>query len=140
MPELFQVFIYGQYYSAIALAGVTAERFCIDLLLVAEIKVDGRSLSDEEKQAITEMRFYDIIELLRKWELIQEATKTKLHEIRRTRNKYVHPAHPPFSTAKSDSERLIKTLCGIAQTEFGPGGTGRYVIDDGAIRLRSTAT
>jgi hypothetical protein len=136
MPELFQLFINGLYYSTIALAGVTAERFCIDLILMTDFKVDGRSLSDEDKQAITEMRFFDLIQLAAKWQLIHESTKTKLHDIRKTRNKYVHPRHPPFQAAKTDAERLIKSLSEIAEVEFGPSATGRYTIRDGAIALR----
>lgn len=136
MPELFQLFINGLYYSTIALAGVTAERFCIDLVLMTDFKVNDRSLSEQEKQAITEVRFFDLIELVTKWQLIHESTTTKLHDIRRTRNKYVHPQQPPFQTAKTDAERLIKSLCEIAEVEFGPSATGRYTIEDGGITLR----
>jgi hypothetical protein len=136
MPELLQLYINGLYYSAIALAGVTAERFCLDLVNLAEIQVDARTLSNEEKRAVAEMRFSDLIDLLEKWNLIQDSTKTKLHEMRRTRNKYMHPQQPPFETAEADAKRLIELACDIAETEFGPGGTGRYLIQDGGLMLR----
>ena len=139
MPELFQLFINGLYYSAIALAGVTAERFCFDLVLMADLRVDGRTLSGEEKEAITEMRFLDLIDLLSKWQLVQKTTKAKLHSIRSTRNKYIHPQRPPFDIAKADAERLIRFLCDIAEIEFGPSATGRYTIQDGEIVFRSRA-
>jgi hypothetical protein len=136
MPELLQLYINGLCYSAIALAGVTAERFCFDLVNMADFKIDGKLLSNEEKQAVMEMRFIDLIDLLSKWSLIQDSTKRKLHEIRRTRNEYVHRNRPSSEMAKTDAKRLIQLACEVAETEFGPNGTGRYVIHDGALTLR----
>lgn len=136
MPELFALFINGFFYSTIALAGVTAERFCCDLIGMADLRIDGRTLSDDEKQAMIEMRFYDLVELLSKWRLIQDSTRSKLHSIRKTRNKYIHPQQPRFEAAKTDAERLIGLLCDIAKTEFGPSATGRYTIVNGAITPR----
>lgn len=136
MPQLFRLYTYGMFYSAIAMAGVTAERSCYDLINVADIKIDGKALSNDEKQAVTEMRFYDLVELLSKWGLIQDSTKQKLHEIRRTCNKYVHPNLLPFQTAGNDAKRLIELVCEIAEIEFGPNGSGRYMIDNGALALR----
>jgi hypothetical protein len=136
MPELLQLYINGLYYSTIALAGVTAERFCFDLVNMAEFRIDGKMLSKEEKQAVMEMRFADMIDLLSEWSLIQDCTKSKLHEIRKIRNRYVHPNPPPFDTAKNDAKHLVELTCEIARIEFGPNGTGRYVIDDGALTLR----
>jgi hypothetical protein len=69
MPELLQLYINGLYYSTIALAGVTAERFCFDLVNMADFKIDDKLLSNEEKQAVMEMRFSDLVELLSKWRL-----------------------------------------------------------------------
>lgn len=137
MPELLQLYINGLHYSAIALAGVTAERFCLDLVNLADIEIDGKRLSNEEKVAISDMRFSDLIDLLSIWSLIQDTTKTRLHEIRKTRNRYVHPQQPPFQTAETDAKRLIVLACEIAETEFGPNGTGRYVIDNGKLMLRA---
>lgn len=136
MPELLQLYINGLYYSTIALTGVTAERFCFDLVNMADFRIDGKMLSKEEKQAVMEMRFADMIDLLSEWSLIQDSTKSKLHEIRKTRNRYVHPNPPPFDTAKNDAKRLVQLTCEIAKLEFGPNGTGRYVIDHGALTLR----
>ena len=136
MPELLQLYINGLYYSAIALAGVTAERFCFDLVNMADFRIDDKVLSNEEKEAVMGMRFVDLIDLLSEWSLIQDSTKGKLHEIRRTRNRYVHPNAPPFDMAKNDAKRLIQLACEIAENEFGPNGTGRYVIDNGALTLR----
>ena len=136
MPELLQLYINGLYYSTIALAGVTAERFCFDLVNMADFRIDDKVLSNEEKEAVMGMRFVDLIDLLSKWSLIQDSTKGKLHEIRRTRNIYVHPNAPPFDMAKNDAKRLIQLACEIAENEFGPNGISRYVIEDGALRLR----
>ena len=100
---------------------------------MADFKIDGKLLSNEEKHLATEMRFMDLIDLLSKWSLMQDSAKAKLREIRSTRNRYVHPNPPRFETAKGDAKRLIELACKIDQIEFGPGGTGRYVIDEGAL-------
>ena len=121
---------------AIAMTGVTAKRSCYDLINMTDIRIDGKALSNDEKQAVNEMRFYDLVEVLSKWGLIQDSTKQKLHEIRRTRNKYVHPNPPPFQTGGNDAKRLIEFVCEIAEIEFGPNGSGRYMIDNGALTLR----
>ena len=136
IQELLQLYINGLYYSSIAMVGVAAERLCFDLIDVADFKIDDKTLSSEEKQALVGMRLFDLIDLLSKWSLIQDSTRNKLHKIRIRRNEYVHPNPPPFETAKDDAKRLIELICEIAQTEFGPGGTGRYVIDDGALMFR----
>jgi hypothetical protein len=140
VPQLFQLYTYGMYYSAIGMAGVTAERLCYDLLNMTDFKINGKLLSIEEKAALREMRFSDLIDLLSQWGLIQESTKTKLHDIRRTRNRYVHPTVPPFDAAGHDAKRLIELVCEVARIEFGPNGTGRYVIQDGALTLRPRQT
>lgn len=136
MPQLFQLYMYGMYYSTIALAGVTAERLCLDLLHMADIQVDKRTLSNKKKQAIARMHFVDLIDLLSKWKIIKGSTKRKLHAIRKTRNKYLHPRQPPFQTEKADAKHLVELTCEIAKNEFGPGGSGRYTFQDGALVLR----
>lgn len=135
MQELLELYINGLYYSAIAMVGVTAERFCYDLLAVADIKAD-RAFSNKEQQPVAEMRFIDLIRLLSKRSLIQDSTIDKLHDIRTTRNRYVHPNAPPFETSKKDAKRLIELICEIARIEFGPSGTGVYGIDKGALMFR----
>jgi len=136
MPQLFQLYMYGMYYSTIALAGVTAERLCLDLLYMADIQVDGRTLSNKKKQAIARMHFVDLIDLLSKWKVIKGSTRRKLHAIRKTRNRYLHPGQPPFQTEKADAKHLVELTCEIARSEFGPGGNGRYTFQDGALVLR----
>jgi len=140
MPQLFQLYMYGMYYSTIALAGVTAERLCLDLLHMADIQVDGRTMSNKKKQAIVKMHFVDFIDLLSKWKIIKGSTRNKLHAIRKTRNKYLHPRQPTLQTEKADAKHLVELTCEIAKNEFGPGGIGRYTFQDGALVLRPRQT
>jgi len=137
MPGLFDLYVNGFYHAAVALAGLTAERFCWDLIGVANIQIDGKSLSSSEKQTITKMRFYDIIELLARWSLIQKSTRQSLHEIRDIRNRYVHPRQLPLENAKDDAKRIINVLCDVARNEFGPSATGRYTIEQGKLKNRA---
>lgn len=137
MPDLFGLYINGFFYAAVALAGLTAERFCCDLIEVANVQVDGKTLSSDEKRAMTELRFYDLIELLAEWGLIQENTKQSLHEIRKIRNRYVHPRQMQPGKQKADAERMISALCDVARNEFGPSATGRYTIENGALKIRT---
>jgi hypothetical protein len=136
MLDLFGLYINGFFYATVALAGLTAERLCCDLIEIANIQVDGRNLTNDEKQAMTEMRFYDLIELLAEWGLIRESTKERLHEIRKIRNRYVHPRQMRPENQKADAER-INVVCDVARNEFGPSATGRYTIENGALKVRT---
>jgi hypothetical protein len=82
------------------------------------------------------MHFVDLIDLLSKWKVIKGPTKRKLHAIRKMRNKYLHPGQPLFQTEKPDAKHLVELTCEIARSEFGPGGSGRYTFQDGALVLR----
>ena len=137
MPALFDLFTVGHYYAAIAMAGVTAERLCIDLFLISDVMVNEEKLTDEQKEGIVEMNQYARIQFLSRWSLIRESTRTKLHEIRKCRNKYMHPSQAPSGTQEADAEHLIRVLCEVAETEFGPSEMGRYTIEDGGIKFRS---
>jgi hypothetical protein len=138
MPGLFDLYVNGFYHAAVALAGLTAERLCYDLIEVSNLQVDGKSLSNNEKQLIEKMRWYDLIELLAQWSLIQKSTRQSLHEIREIRNRYVHPRQLTPENAKGDAKRIITVLCEVARSEFGPSATGRYTIEQGKLTVRKT--
>ena len=137
MPGLFDLYVNGFYHATVALAGMTAERFCCDLIEIADVQVDGKNLSSDDKQAITKMRFFDLIELLAEWSLIQNSTKQSLHEIREIRNKYVHPRQIPPEDPRMDARHIIKVLCDVARNEFGPSATGRYTFENGKLKIRT---
>lgn len=139
MPGLFDLYVNGFYHAAVALAGLTAERLCCDVIEVSNIQIDGKSLSNNEKQSFTRMRLYDLIELLAQWSLIQKSTRQSLHEIREIRNRYVHPRQLAPENAKDDAKRIITVLCDVARNEFGPSATGRYTIEQGKLRLRTAS-
>jgi len=136
IPELFQLYIHGLFYSTIALCGVVAERLCIDLVAITSIEVGGKRLTDAQKESICNMRLVDLIDTLFIWEIISSNSKDWLQEVRQIRNKYVHPNPPPFEAAKPDAEKVLKLLCEVVRIEFGPSSTGRYTIEDGAIKRR----
>jgi len=138
MPDLFDLYVNGFYHAAVALAGLTAERLCCDLIEIANIQVNGKTLSSNEKEAITKMRFYDIIELLAEWSLIRKSTRQSLHEIREIRNRYLHPRQLLVENAKDDAKQTINSLCDVARNEFGPSATGRYTIEQGKLKSRTT--
>jgi hypothetical protein len=135
-PELFQLYIHGLFYSTIALCGVAAERLCVDLVAITPIEVNGKHLSDAQKESISNMRLVDLIDTLFEWKIISSDSKERLQEVRQIRNKYVHPNPPPFEGAKSDAEKVLKLMCEVVSVEFGPSSTGRYTIEDGAMKRR----
>jgi len=136
MPELYDLFILGQYAATVAIVGATAERLCNDVFLTADVQIDRKRLTEDQKEQIVRMSQSARIDLLSEWGLIENSSKSKLQTINDERNKYMHRRRPPHKYHEADAERLFKLLCEVVETEFGPSETGRYTIQGGMITFR----
>jgi hypothetical protein len=117
--ELMQLYINGQFYSTVVLSGVLSERICYDILSKQEIilKDKGR-LSEEQVCSLYKMNLYDIIELLTKWNLIKNSTRSEMIKINNKRNMYVHPSKTQTLNSVKDSKEMIERISKILENEF----------------------
>lgn len=115
--ELIQLYVNGLFYSTVVLAGVLCERICYDILSNLKIKVKENELSEEQIACLYKINLFDIITLLREWELIREETRKEMIEINNKRNQYVHPSKEKTEAPK-DSLEMIKRITKILANEF----------------------
>lgn len=114
-----QLYINGQFYSTVVLSGVLSERICYDILSKQEIilKEKGR-LSEEQVCSLYKMNLHDIIELLTKWNLIKNSTRSEMIKINNKRNMYVHPSKTQTLNSVKDSKEMIDRISKILENEF----------------------
>jgi hypothetical protein len=117
--ELIQLYTNGLYYSAVVLAGVLCERICYDVLSNLDLRVNQAKLILKQTAWLFKLNLTDVVNLLYEWKLIKDETKKKMHEIKDTRNRYVHPekTHP---NAKQDSLEMIRRISIILKNEIVP--------------------
>jgi hypothetical protein len=117
--ELIQLYTNGLYYSAVVLAGVLCERICYDILSNLDLQVNQAKLTQEQIAWLFKLNLTDVINLLHEWKLIKDETKRKMHEIKDTRNRYVHPEKTQ-PNAKQDSLEMIERISIILKNEIVP--------------------
>lgn len=132
VPEVIMLYTSGYYYSAVASCGVAAERVCYDILETADLELDDKPLTSQQKSNIYRMNLSQFVDLLLSWNLIKRETAKLLGKIRRCRNRYVHPSFKN-TNAKDDSIKMIRWLFRVVEIEFGPGPGSRYVIVNGKL-------
>jgi hypothetical protein len=104
------------YYSTIAICGTMAERICYDFIDLSEIVFNGKPLTMEQKAYLYDLPFRQLLEFLAEMKIIDDASKSALHEIYNIRNKYVH-----FKTSQnpqSDALKVLNSFCRIAERLF----------------------
>ena len=117
--ELMQLYINGLFYSTVVLSGVLSERICYDILSQQIIIIGGKEkLSEDQISSLFKMNLFDIIQLLSKWGLIKEETKSEMIEINNKRNSYVHPSKTASVEAQKDSKEMILRISRILENEF----------------------
>ncbi len=116
--ELIQLYTNGLYYSTVVLAGVLCERICYDILSNLDLKVNQAKLTRDQITWLFKLNLADVINLY-EWKLVKDETKKKMHEIKDTRNRYVHPEKTQLD-AKQDSLEMIKRIGTVLKNEIVP--------------------
>lgn len=117
--ELIQLYTNGLYYSAVVLAGVLCERICYDILSSLDLKVNQAKLTPGQIAWLFKLNLADVINLLYEWKLVKDETKEKMHQIRDTRSRYIHPEKTQ-PNAEQDSLEMIKRISTILKNEVVP--------------------
>lgn len=88
-------YAFGYSLPTIALCAIASERLCMDLILKSKIELDGKILTEKEKEVLSDLNQSKMIELLKSWNIINEETEKSLWKINTTRIKYIHPKNVP---------------------------------------------
>jgi len=91
----------GFFHSCIAMCRITAEKMCETLVDVADITAD-------DKTRLLNLRFYDLVWVMLKLNIIHPDIFTELNDIRKIGNNYVHPKES--INPSIDSENVINSL------------------------------
>ncbi len=116
MDEARRCYEFGLFHAAVSLIGITAERFSIELRGNDRIKQWERLIELRDTGSITADAY------------------SKLDEIRRIRNTYLHPNN--VGNAKDDSLKAIKLFSNTIQSRF----SERFSIQNGKIVSKSIET
>jgi len=124
--EAKQVYKIGYHYSTIAMVGVAAERFSIDLASKLRFKVNDISISQKELFN-RDIDQYKRLRLLKKGRLLEKVAFEKLDKIRDIRNKYIHPK--ATINPENDSVTVLNLMIEILSERF----SKNYSIKDGKL-------
>jgi hypothetical protein len=113
LQEAKNSYLLGHYYSTIALSGMAAERICYDYIEFSEIQINGKTVSDKAKQQLINLPLRALIEFLYEHGIIDDKSKSVLHQIADTRNTTVHPKMS--SDPKKDAIEALNKLCNVAE-------------------------
>lgn len=131
--EIVQLYINGFFYSTIVLCSIMAERLCYDLIEESSLILENRVLGLKEKEKLFEMDWSRLINMLHEWGLILKESMRELHELRKMRNRYVHPGKIRLQNPRKDSLKALELISKIIKVEIGPSPSGRYQIKEGKL-------
>lgn len=121
--EAKQTYVNGLYYSTVAMIGITAERFALDLSKGVNIDVK-RSLKKHGQNQEGRLK------VLKLFNLIEQGTFQNLEHIRKIRNNYIHSKNS--INPKEDSIIVLNKMIDVINIEF----NSKYGINNGAITLK----
>lgn len=104
LTEVFDNYILGNCYSTIA--------SIIDSL---EIKFGDRILIENEKEELKQIPFGRLIEFLSKINILDEESRTSLHQINEIRNRHIHSK---MENAENDALKIVNVLCRILESRL----------------------
>ncbi len=107
LSECLETYQDGSFRSTIALSGMIAEIITSGLIQEANIYVNGRLLSPDQKKILLDLSQYKKIEVLKAFKIITPEAVENLDKIRRLRNKYVH------SSDSLNPERDAREIMGL---------------------------
>jgi hypothetical protein len=117
LREAIDSYILGNFFSTIAVCGMTAERLCYDFIDFVDIRIGEKLLSHEEKTALYKLPFNGMIDFFWKIGSLDKYTKDLLYQILDLRNRYVHPAMSQEQQAE-DAMKILNLLCEVLEEKL----------------------
>jgi hypothetical protein len=131
LMEAIDSYTLGNFFSTIALCGMTAERLCYDFIDFVDVRIGEKSLNDKQKQVLYKLPFHNLVEFF--WEIgsFNERTKILMFEIAGIRNRHIHPT---MVRPAEDAINILNLLCKILEEKLSIFQF--YDIKDGKLILK----
>lgn len=131
LREAIDSYILGNYFSTIALCGMTAERLCYDFIDFVDIRIGEKLLDCEQKQVLYKMPFNGLVEFFYKIGSFNDITKNLMYKISDIRNRHVHPT---MTKPPEDAIKILNILCKVLEEKLSLFQF--YDIKDGTLVLK----
>lgn len=115
----------GLFYSTIAMAGISAERYAIEISTKIVFKSSNKEISLED--LFERLSQSQRIKILSELGLIGSEIKNELNEINKIRNKYIHPKR--IGDLEKDALIIVNRMAKILEIEFNEN----YYIKEGKL-------
>lgn len=119
-------YVQGLYYATISMIGIATERFCMELEGKIKFKINENEV-DLNILFENKLKQSKRLSLLKTGGLINDKTFSRLSQIKKTRDKYIHPSE--VGDAKEDSLKILTLFIEILNSRF----SDIYTIMDGKI-------
>jgi len=126
VPEIYQLYVNGFFYSTVAVCGAAIERICFDIFRTHQ---KCESCSD----IFQHLNFNHVVDILYKNKMIKQKTRKKLFQINYLRKKYVHFKESAKLNPEKDAKRAMNLLLEIFTGELGPSKDALYSISKGQL-------
>jgi len=110
-----KTYIYGLYYATVSMIGVTAERFAFELSKKLRFSVNNNPVSKKELFG-DNLSQGKRLKMLLKANIITQDVFIKLNQIRKIRNRYIHPEKK--NTQNIDGIKILNLMIEILQSRF----------------------
>jgi hypothetical protein len=131
LREAIDSYILGNFYSTIALCGMTAERLCYDFIDFVDIRIGEKLLNDEQKQVLYKLPFSSMVDFFWKIGFFNDRTKGLMFDISAIRNRHIHPT---MVRPAEDAIKALNLLCNVLEEKLSIFQF--YDIKDGKLVLR----
>jgi len=115
MEEARNCYKFELFPAAVSMIGIAAERFAMELSANLNFTINDNQVTEIDLYG-REINQYKRLILLFKGKLITEDAYNLLEDIRKIRNKYIHPSE--VGNAKEDSLELINKFNEVIQSRF----------------------
>jgi hypothetical protein len=130
LDEAKECYKLGLYHATIAMVGITAERFAMELLEKIKFKINESEIVEKDLFEGPIQKQRQRLNILERSKLLKPEYAKKLREISKTRNKYVHPKDE--GNTRKDSLNILKLYIEILNSRF----SDDYTIVNGKIVKR----
>lgn len=113
IEEAIDSYILGHFHATVALSAMAAERFLYDFVDFVTIKIQDKTLNDNQKQYLYKLSSRNLIDFFCEIGTINDKSKSMLHEILNTRSQWVHPQKTENSS--NDAIETLNLLCNVLE-------------------------
>jgi|SRR5215211_4171252 len=115
LMEAIDSYIPGNFFSTIALCGMTAERLCYYFIDFVDIRIGEKLLNDEQKQILYKLPYNSLVEFFWKIGSFNDSTRSLMFQISEIRNRHIHPT---MIRPAEDAIKILNLLCKVLEEKL----------------------